>query len=334
MSEASQREAVAPYENRRAEDPLLSIVVPVYNERQVLAEFHRRLAAVLDGIGSRAEILYVDDGSRDESSELIAALQTADARVAVIRLSRNFGKEIAITAGLDHCKGAATVIIDADLQHPPELIPALIERWQAGFDVVYATRSERQGDSAVKKLTATLFYRVMARLSEVPIPADAGDFRLLSRRAVDELVQFRERHRFMKGLFAWIGFPQTSVSFRQQPRLTGQSKWNDWRLWNFALEGITSFTTVPLRVASYVGLASALTASAFAVWIIVKTLVWGEPVPGYPSLMVVILFLGGLQLAALGVIGEYLGRTYNEAKRRPLYLVDSYRPAREQPPPT
>jgi glycosyltransferase involved in cell wall biosynthesis len=306
---------------------MLSIVVPVYNERPVLPDFHERLGAVLDSMGADAEVLYVDDGSGDGSSDLIAGLQQRDRRVSLIRLSRNFGKEVAITAGLDHCRGGAAVIIDADLQHPPELIPALVEQWRAGFDVVYARRTERQGETALKKLSAQYFYRLLQRLSDVPIPADAGDYRLLSRRAVDALVGLRERHRFMKGLFAWIGFPQTSVPYRQQPRHAGDTKWNYWRLWNFALEGITSFTTVPLRIASYLGIVAALTALLFAAWIVFKTLVWGEPVPGYPSLMVVILFLGGLQLAALGVIGEYLGRTYNEVKQRPLYLVDAYQPS-------
>jgi glycosyltransferase involved in cell wall biosynthesis len=307
---------------------VLSIVVPVYDERQVLSEFHERLSAVLDALGTSAEILYVDDGSRDGSFDLIAELQQHDRRLTAVRLSRNFGKEVAVTAGLDHCQGEAAVIIDADLQHPPELIPSLVEQWRAGFDVVYARRIERQGETALKKLTAKSFYRLMERLSEVPIPADAGDYRLLSRRAVDVLVGMRERHRFMKGLFAWIGFPQTSVPFRQQPRHAGETKWSYWRLWNFALEGITSFTTVPLRLASYIGALSALTAVLFAAWIVFKTLVWGDPVPGYPSLMVVVLFLGGVQLAALGVIGEYLGRTYNEVKHRPLYVIDTYRPAR------
>jgi glycosyltransferase involved in cell wall biosynthesis len=321
-------QASAPAGHRNAGHPVLSIVVPVYDERQVLSEFHERLSAVLDALGTSAEILYVDDGSRDGSFDLIAELQQHDRRLTAVRLSRNFGKEVAVTAGLDHCQGEAAVIIDADLQHPPELIPSLVEQWRAGFDVVYARRIERQGETALKKLTAKSFYRLMERLSEVPIPADAGDYRLLSRRAVDVLVGMRERHRFMKGLFAWIGFPQTSVPYRQQPRHAGETKWSYWRLWNFALEGITSFTTVPLRLASYVGALSALTAVLFAAWIVFKTLVWGDPVPGYPSLMVVVLFLGGVQLAALGVIGEYLGRTYNEVKHRPLYVIDTYRPGR------
>jgi glycosyltransferase involved in cell wall biosynthesis len=317
----------------RGTRPLLSIVVPVYNEQQVLPEFHKRLGAVLDTLGANAEILYVDDGSRDGSRDVVAALQLDDARVAAIRLSRNFGKEIALTAGLDHSRGEAVVIIDADLQDPPELIPELIEHWREGFDVVYATRTERDGETAFKKLTAKHFYRLMGRLSEVPIPPDTGDYRLLSRRAVDALARLREQHRFMKGLFAWIGFPQIAVPYHRQPRFAGETKWNYWRLWNFAIEGITSFTTVPLRVASYLGILSAAAALLFAAWTVFKTLMWGDPVAGYPSLMVVVLLLGGVQLAALGVLGEYLGRTYNEVKQRPLYIIESYLPGRHPAPP-
>jgi glycosyltransferase involved in cell wall biosynthesis len=308
--------------------PSLSIVAPVFNEEDTLVEFHMRTSKVLDEIGASAEILYVNDGSRDRSLAILAELQGADPRVAVINLSRNFGKEIALTAGLDHSRGEAVVIIDSDLQHPPELIPAMISRWrEGGVEVVYATRTQRHGETALKKFTARYFYRLLHRLSEVQIPQDATDYRLLSRRAVDVLTQLREQHRFMKGLFAWIGFGQTSVSYDQEPRFAGQTKWSYWKLWNLAIEGITSFTTIPLRIASYLGVVTSLVAFLFAIWIVFKTLVWGEPVAGYPTLMVVILFLGGVQLAALGVIGEYLGRTFNETKRRPLYIVDSYRPA-------
>jgi glycosyltransferase involved in cell wall biosynthesis len=310
--------------------PSLSMVVPVFNEEDVLAEFHKRTSKVLDEIGASAEILYVNDGSRDRSPAILAELQGADPRVAVINLSRNFGKEIALTAGLDHSRGEAVVIIDADLQHPPELIPAMISRWREGFEVVYATRTQRHGETAMKKFTSRYFYRLLHRLSEVQIPQDTGDYRLLSRRAVDALIQLREQHRFMKGLFAWIGFEQTSVPYHQEPRFAGQTKWSYWKLWNLAIEGITSFTTMPLKIASYLGVVTSLVAFLFAIWIVFKTLVWGEQVAGYPTLMVVVLFLGGVQLAALGVIGEYLGRTFNESKQRPLYLVESYRPGRAQ----
>ncbi len=300
-----------------SEQTVLSVVVPVCDEQGTLQEFHRRVTSVLDETAHTWEILYVDDGSGDASASILRALQLADPRVAVLTFSRNFGKEAALTAGLDHACGRAVVLIDADLQHPPEVIPRMIERWRAGFDVVYALRIERQGESLVRQTSAGWFYRVLEGLSDVPIPPDAGDFRLLSRRAVLALRQLREQHRFMKGMYA-----------RQEPRFAGSSKWNYWRLWNFALEGITSFTTLPLRVASYVGLAVSISALLFAAWVVVKTLLWGEVVAGYPSLMVVILLLGGVQLAALGVIGEYLGRTFNETKRRPLYVVESYTSAR------
>jgi glycosyltransferase involved in cell wall biosynthesis len=247
--------------------------------------------------------------------------------VAVIDLSRNFGKEIAMTAGLDHARGDAVVVIDADLQDPPELIPELVRRWGEGFDVVYARRTARDGETFVKKATAKLFYRAIQFLSRVKIPADTGDFRLLSRRAVEALKLLRERHRFMKGLFAWIGYPQVAVYYHRDPRFAGKTKWNYWHLWNFALEGITSFSIGPLKIATYVGLLTAFASFIAAGVITYKTIVYGDPVRGYPSLMVVMLFLGGVQLMSLGMIGEYLGRMFNETKRRPLYLVNRFVPS-------
>jgi glycosyltransferase involved in cell wall biosynthesis len=247
--------------------------------------------------------------------------------VQAIRLSRNFGKELALTAGLDAADADAVILIDADLQDPPELIPEFIARWREGHDVVFGTRLARDGESWLKRASAAAFYRVMGRLSSTPIPADAGDFRLLSRRAVDALRGLRERHRFMKGLFAWVGFRQCELPFRRDPRMAGRSKFNYWKLWNFALEGITSFSTVPLRLATYVGLLTALLAFGYGAWILLKTLLWGDPVAGYPSLMSVMLFLGGVQLVALGIIGEYLGRLFDEVKQRPLYLVQEWRGA-------
>ena len=309
--------------------PTLSIVVPVYNEEDVLLEFHKRVSKILDEIGTSAEILYVNDGSEDRSLAMLYDLNKNDCRVSVINLSRNFGKEIALTAGLDYSRGQAVVVIDADLQDPPELIPALIKCWREGYDVVYATRVTRDNETYVKKVTAKYFYRIIQQLSRVRIPKDTGDFRLLSRRAVDSLSRLREQHRFMKGLFAWIGYPQISVPYHRQARHAGKTKWSYWRLWNFALEGITSFTTAPLKVASYLGMTTAMVAFLYAIWIIYKTLAWGEPVAGYPSLMVAILFLGGVQLTTLGIMGEYLGRMFNESKQRPLYLAESYRPARQ-----
>ena len=300
--------------------PQLTIVVPAYNESRVLDAFHARLLAVLDGLAVDTHVLYVDDGSQDDTWAKISGY-CSDARVGGLRLSRNFGKEAALTAGLDAVSEGAAVVIDADLQDPPELIPALIEPWQAGYDVVYATRSARAGESALKRLTAAAFYRVMERLSDTPLPRDTGDFRLLSRRALDALGQLRERQRFMKGLFAWIGYRQTSIRYDRDPRFAGDTKWNYWRLTQLAIEGITSFSNAPLRLATWVGLGAAMFAFAYGLWVLAKALLWGDPVRGYPTLMVVILFLGGVQLLALGVIGEYLGRNYAESKQRPLYFV-------------
>lgn len=308
--------------------PRLVVVVPAYNEGDGLRALQQRLLPVLDGLdGLDTAILYVDDGSRDHTWEVMRDLATQDARVETLRLSRNFGKELALTAGLDHAEADAAVVIDADLQDPPELIPEFVARWREGFDVVYGTRIAREGETWLKKLTAAGFYRVMARLSSTPVPRDTGDFRLLSRRALDALRGLRERHRFMKGLFAWVGYRQCAVPYRRDPRHAGSSKFNYWKLWNFALEGITSFSTAPLRVATYIGVVAALLSFVYGAVIVAKTLIWGEPVAGYPSIMTAMLFLGGVQLIALGMIGEYLGRLYDESKQRPLYLIDAWHPA-------
>jgi polyisoprenyl-phosphate glycosyltransferase len=307
--------------------PRLTVIVPCFNEEATLPLLHPRLAAVLDGIAADARVLYVDDGSSDRTVALVDAFAAQDPRVALLKLSRNFGKEIAMSAGIDHADADAVVLIDADLQDPPELIPALFAKFQDGYDVVYAVRRSRAGESWLKRATAGAFYRVIGALSRTPVPQDTGDFRLLSRRAVAALREVREQHRFMKGLFGWIGYRQVGVEYDRAPRAAGETKWNYWKLWNFAIEGITSFTSAPLRVATYVGLASAVFAFVYAIWVIVKTLLFGDPVAGYPSMMVVMLFLGGVQLMALGLIGEYLGRLYFEAKRRPLYLVDRFETA-------
>lgn len=303
---------------------LLSVVVPACNEEAVLAQLHQRLARVLDTLEMAAEILYVNDGSRDGTLQVMNGLRGRDPRVVVLDLSRNFGKEIAMTAGIDHALGDAVVVIDADLQDPPEIIPELVARYQEGFDVVYAKRAARDGETLLKRVTAYLFYRVIRRVSRVGIPEDTGDYRLLSRRAVEAVKQLREHHRFMKGLFAWIGFSQAAVTYRREPRLAGTTKWNYWKLWNFALEGITSFTIAPLKLATYLGLATSLFAFVYGTYMLARTLLFGNPVPGYPSLMVVTLFLGGAQLFFIGVIGEYLGRVFSETKRRPLYFVNTF----------
>ncbi len=302
-------------------NPTLSLIVPMHNESAMIGEFYARITAVLDRTGMSYEIICVNDGSRDDTLSQLQELHTVDARVKVIDLSRNFGKEAAMTAGIDYACGDAVIPIDADLQDPPEVILELIAKWQEGYDVAYATRLTRDGETPMKKLTALLFYRVIHKLSPIPIPPDTGDFRLMSRPVVDALRQLREQHRFMKGLFSWVGFRQTSVPYHREPRFAGKSKFNYWKLWNFAIEGITSFSFIPLQVATYVGFLVAMFAFVYGLCFLVNTLLNGNGVPGYPSLMVTILFLGGVQLMTLGVIGEYVGRIYNESKRRPLYLI-------------
>ncbi|MFQ5684503.1 MAG: glycosyltransferase family 2 protein [Candidatus Binatia bacterium] len=305
----------------------MSVVIAAYNEEEVLTEFHNQLATALGSMSIDTEIIYVNDGSTDKTLTVIQGLRRADPRIAVVDLSRNFGKEIALTAGLDHANGDAVVVIDADLQDPPELIPELVKQWKEGYDVVYAKRITRGGESVVKKGTAFIFYRLIQLVSRVKIPEDTGDYRLLSRRAVESLKQLREQHRFMKGLFAWIGYPQKEVPYQRSARQVGKTKWNYWQLWNFALEGFTSFTIAPLKVATYLGLLTAVGAFLYAGFIVYKTIIYGDPVAGYPSLMVVILFFGGVQLITLGVIGEYLGRMFDESKNRPLYFLNGYQPA-------
>lgn len=308
----------------------LTVVVAAFNEAETLPVLHPRIAAVLDGLageGVDGHVLYVDDGSRDRTWAVLDGIAAADARVSLLRLSRNFGKEAALTAGLDRVDEGAALILDADGQDPPELIPAFVAKWREGYDDVHGTRTARDGEGWFKRVTAHGFYRVMQRLSKTPIPTDTGDFRLLSPRALAALRQLRERHRFMKGLFGWVGFEQVAIPYHREARLAGRSKFNAWRLWNFALEGVTSFSTAPLRVATYLGVMTALLAFVYALWIVVKALLWGDPVAGWPTMMTVILLLGGVQLMALGMIGEYLGRLYEESKQRPLYLVDRWRPA-------
>jgi glycosyltransferase involved in cell wall biosynthesis len=307
--------------------PLVSIVVPAYNEAPVLPAFHQRLAAVLDAMPDCTfEVVVVNDGSSDNTLGVIESLQQQSPLVALVNLSRNFGKEIAMTAGLDHAHGDAVIVIDADLQDPPELIPVLIKEWQAGYDVVYARRSNRSGESWLKRASASAFYRVIQRMNRVQIPADTGDFRIMSRRAVNALLKLREHHRFMKGLFAWIGYRTKAIDYDRDPRFAGETKFNYWKLWNFALEGITSFSIAPLKIATYLGLTASLFAFVYLIKIVVATLLYGDPVRGYPTLMVTILFLGGAQLFFIGLIGEYVGRIFNETKHRPLYLVETYSP--------
>ncbi|QST01986.1 glycosyltransferase family 2 protein [Pontibacillus sp. ALD_SL1] len=300
-------------------------MVPAYNEEESLHYLYERLFGVVDGQkGYSFELLFVNDGSQDQTLPIIKELRDMDKRVSFVDLSRNFGKEIAMIAGLDHAKGDAVVIMDADLQDPPELIPEMIEYWEAGYDDVFAKRRSRAGESLVKKATSTLFYKVLEKMSDVPIQKDTGDFRLLDRRCVEALKKIRESQRYTKGMFSWVGYNKKEILFDRDPRVSGETKWNYKKLTDLAIEGITSFTTAPLRLSSFLGIGVSFFAFLYMVWIISKTLLYGESVAGYPSLMSAILFLGGIQLIVLGIIGEYLGRVFNETKIRPLYFVDEY----------
>lgn len=300
----------------------ISVVIPVYNEQEVINEFHKRLTDVLAKLSDHNfEIIYVNDGSRDQTFAQLQQLTANDHRTQILDLSRNFGKEAAMTAGIDHAHGDAVILIDADLQDPPEQIPNMLTAWQQGYDMVCMQRTSRDGESFLKKFTARAFYSLIGHVSEVDIPENVGDFRLMSRDVINALKRLPERTRFMKGLFSWVGFNTCVLPYRRDARFAGTTKWNYWRLWNFALEGLTSFTVAPLKVASYAGIVTALSALGYGFFVLLKALMYGNPVPGYPSLMVVILFLGGLQLLALGIIGEYLGRMFIESKQRPLYLL-------------
>lgn len=303
----------------------LSIVVPLYNEEPNIDYLFERVESVLKRLNTSYEIVCVNDGSRDNTLKCLIEHHHRNPAIKVVNFSRNFGKEIALTAGIDYATGAAVIPIDADLQDPPELIEELVAKWREGYDVVNATRRSRAGETWLKRFTANAFYNTIGSMSRVPIPANTGDFRLLDRRVVDSLKQLPERTRFMKGLFAWVGYKQTTVMFDRQPRLKGATKWNYWRLWNFALDGIASFSFLPLKVWGYVGLTISSFSLLYAVYLVLRTLIYGIDVAGYPSLMVAVLFLGGIQLLTLGIIGEYLGRVYEEVKGRPLYLVrESY----------
>lgn len=301
--------------------PLVSVVIPVFNEERSLQKLHERLDREMRALKCAYEILYVDDGSDDSSMDIARNLAARNPAVRLIELSRNFGKEIAITAGLDHALGDAVILMDADGQDPPEEIPRMIAEWQRGHDMVCMRRRQRNGESWLKRSTAHVFYRLMRHLSKVDIPADVGDFRLLSRAAVEAMAQLPERTRFMKGLFAWVGFRHCILDFERDARDSGTSKFNYWKLWNLALDGITSFSVTPLKLAGYLGFVIASLSFVYGAFIFIKAAVFGDPVPGFPTLAVIMLFLGGTQLLAIGVIGEYLARIFVETKGRPLYIL-------------
>lgn len=302
--------------------PVLSILVPICNEAPNIEPFLGRLQPVLDRIGVSFEILFINDGSRDDSVARLLVAQRSIPQIRIVDLSRNFGKEAALTAGLDLARGQAAIPIDCDLQDPPETIPELFRHWrEEGFEIVRAQRADRSSDSYLKRASAAWFYRVQNSIAETPIPADAGDFCLLDRKVIEALKALPERKRFMKGLFAWVGFRQALVPYKREARSAGESKWPAWKLWNFAIDAITGFSSVPLRLWTYVGAAIALSAFAYASFIVIRTLIYGIDFPGYASLFTAVLFMGGVQLVTLGIIGEYVGRIYVETKGRPLYLV-------------
>ena len=305
----------------RRETPELSVVVPLYNEYEVITLMYQRLTEVLQSLAISYELVLVDDGSRDGTPCVMSRLADEDTAVKAVFLSRNFGKEAALTAGIEHATGDAIIIIDADLQDPPELIPQMMQAWRDGADVVCMRRRSRAGESLLKRCSAYLFYRLLNAMSDVDIPPDTGDFRLMSRKAVEALKKLNERNRYMKGLFAWIGMPTVVIEYDRMPRAAGATKWDYLGLLNLAFQGMTSFSIVPLRLAMGCGLLTAFFGVMFTLWIVVKALVLGDPVQGYPSLISMIAILGGAQLLSIGLLGEYMGKTYYEAKQRPIYLV-------------
>jgi glycosyltransferase involved in cell wall biosynthesis len=305
----------------RAERVELSIIVPMFNEEEVLRAFFSRLLPILETAVSSYEVICVNDGSSDRSLELLLELREENQSIKIIDLARNFGKELAMSAGIDHARGEAAVPIDVDLQDPPEVITDLVNKWREGYDVVLAVRKDRSSDSFFKRVSAALFYRAISAISDTAIPKNVGDFRLISRPVIQAIRQLPERTRFMKGIFAWVGFRQTTIFYTRPERAAGETKWRAWRLWNFALEGIVSFSSVPLKVWSYVGVLSALLALLYMIYIVIRTMVYGVDVPGYASLITIQLFFNGMILISLGVLGEYLARIFLEVKQRPLYLV-------------
>lgn len=309
---------------------LITILVPAYNEEDVLYMLYERLSKLMNSIPNYDfEILLINDGSKDNTLTIMKELRRHDKRICYLNLSRNYGKETAMIAGLDYAKGDAVIIIDADLQDPPELIPEMIEYWEQGYDDVYAKRKSRKGESWLKKFTSKMYYRTLQSVTKIEIQKDTGDFRLLDRRCVEALKQIRESQRYTKGLFSWIGYNKKEILYDRDPRAAGKTKWNYKKLIDLSIDGITSFTTAPLRWSAIIGVLVSLIGFIYMLFIIIKTLIYGIDMPGYASTMVVILFLGGIQLIFLGVIGEYLGRAFYETKNRPIYFVDTYNEEKE-----
>lgn len=299
----------------------ISIIVPMYNERDGIDAFFNRMQPILSGVTSEWEIVCINDGSTDDTLEILKKHSNRETRIKVVNFSRNFGKEAALTAGIDYCSGKAVIPIDADLQDPPEIIPEMVEKWKGGYKVVLATRKKREGETFLKKFTAASFYKVISRISDIDIPQNTGDFRLMDRQVVEVIKQMPERNRFMKGILSWPGFSTTTVFFDREARHAGTTTWGFWKLWQFALDGIFAFTSAPLKIWTYLGVVISLVSFVYATFLVIRTLIHGVDLPGYASLMVVMLFLGGIQLISLGVIGEYISRIYNESKGRPIYIV-------------
>jgi glycosyltransferase involved in cell wall biosynthesis len=305
-------------------DKLISIVAPVFNESEVISIFHQTLTNVLKMNQYRFEILYVDDGSQDDSYQILKSIQNHEPNVSVIKLSRNFGKELAVTAGLEKVKGDAVIVMDCDLQDPPNNIPLMVDTWLSGADIVNMRRISRKGDSFIKKQTAKYFYKLMKAISHIEIEENVGDFRLLSRKVVNAINEMPERNRFMKGIFSWVGYQKVTMDYVRMPRHAGKTKWPYWKLWNFALDGLTSFSTTPLKISSYIGFLFAFGSFCVGLFFLFKTMAYGDDVKGFPTLFLTILFMGGIQLISVGVIGEYISRIFIEVKGRPHYLVDEY----------
>ena len=301
----------------------LSIVVPCHNEESVIDIFLDKIFAVLKEINRSYEIVFVNDGSSDETLEVLKEKSNQYDEIRVINLSRNFGKEAAMTAGIDACVGEVVVPIDADLQDPPELMIDFIEMYEKGFDVVVGKRVDRSADSYAKRTSAELFYKMHNKISDIEIPHNVGDYRLMSRRVVEELKRLPETQRFMKGVFAWLGFKTAVIPYKREERVAGDTSFNGWKLWNFAIDGITSFSTAPLRIWLYIGMFLAGVSFVFGSYIILKTLILGVDSPGYASIVTIVLFLGGIQLMGIGILGEYIGRIYIESKNRPIYIVEN-----------
>lgn len=303
----------------------VSLLIPAYNEEETIPLLYNELNNVIDNIsGYEFEILIINDGSSDNTLNILRNLQQRDSRINYISFSRNFGKEIAMAAGFDYVTGDAAVILDADLQDPPELIKEMIMYWEEGYDDVYAKRRSREGETWFKKFTSATFYKLLQKMTKISIQEDTGDFRLLDRRAIESLKKLREKQRYTKGMFSWIGFNKKEILFDRKPRAAGKTKWNYLKLFNLALEGVTSFTTSPLRISTILGILVSIFSMVYMFIVLIKSLIWKDPVKGYPSMMVTILFLGGVQLVSLGIIGEYVGRIFNETKYRPLYIIDEH----------